>query len=293
MSIEDISEQIADHVDALAPSVVRLGGRRGSVSGVIWSAEGLVVSVSHFLKKNKECEAELASGEVTKASLVAYDRATDLALFQLAQGGPYLVPEWVDASGVRVGQLVWTLGRSARGVRASMGLVGGLSGPWRTQMGGEIDRYIEVDGSLPMGSSGGPLFNAQGKLLGINSRMLLRAGATVPTQTVTRVLQQLQDHGTSQRGYLGVSVQAVALPGEVAAQEQQEQGLMILDVADESPAAQSGLMLGDVLLKFEGQALTQLQDLLGVLAHRGGASCALRFLRAGVTQEVDLTLGTR
>jgi S1-C subfamily serine protease len=172
-------------------------------------------------------------------------------------------------------------------------MVRALGDAWRTPFGGSVDRFIDVDGTLPWGFPGGPLVDTSGAILGINSRRLVRGGTTLPTATVRHAVEQIREHGGVRRGYLGLNVHAVSLPAVLAKLSGQTSGLLLTSVEDEGPAAKAGLMLGDVLLSIGGEVLASLEAILGALSQRGGQTVELRYARAGEVRETSVVVGER
>jgi S1-C subfamily serine protease len=288
--LSELSDELADAVASASASIVHLRGTRFPACGTMW-AENLAVTVAHVLGPNDRGVVVLPSGEDAKAEVVGRDRSTDLALLKIDAKLP--VPSWTDDV-PRVGNLVLALGLGRGNAnRATLGMVSGVSGGWRTRGGGEIDSYIEVDGTLPHGFSGGPLVSAEGALFGINSHRLLRSGVTVPTTTMRRVVEHLSQHGGFRRGYLGVGVQPVALPKPVAEELGRARGVLVISVAAEGPAEQAGVMLGDVLLEVDGVALQGLEDLLAALSTRANVKAGLKLLRAGTSTALEVSIGEK
>jgi S1-C subfamily serine protease len=162
-------------------------------------------------------------------------------------------------------------------------------------MGGLLDRYVQTDVVMYPGFSGGPLVNAQGQLLGLNTSALLQGvSLTVPASTIQRVVEMLLQHGKVRRGYLGVSTQPARLPAGLAQQLGQETGLLLVAVEPGSPAEQGGLLLGDTIVALENAPMQQHDDLLAALSpDRVGQPAALRIVRGGQVQEVRVVVGER
>jgi len=196
MNINELSESLAGLVDTLSPSLVTIVGRRVNATATAWDSD-VLVTANHNLPRRSQPVVRLADGTEKAAVVLGRDPATDLALLKV-DGLDLPVPTYVD-DGARVGSLVLALANSGSGPRATLGLVSRTSDSWTTYEGAEVDRWIEVDGTLPMGFSGGPLISASGEVLGINTRSLVRGGTTLPTPTLREVLQQLRDTGRIER----------------------------------------------------------------------------------------------
>jgi S1-C subfamily serine protease len=261
-------------------------------SGVVYSADGLIVTSNHVVEEDEGITVGLGDGSALKATLVGRDPATDLAVLRAERGG--LTPAtWVDAGDLKVGHLVLALGRPGKTVQATLGIVSALGGAWRTGAGGDVDHYLQTDVVMYPGFSGGPLVDAGGRIAGINSSALARGvSVAVPAATIKRVVDALSTHGKMPRGYLGVGVQPVRLAEGLQSVVGQETGLMIMSAEANSPAQQGGLVQGDVIVQFDGQPIRGLDELQALLsADRAGKSVPVRIVRSGQAQTVNVTVG--
>jgi S1-C subfamily serine protease len=287
------SESLAGVVDKAAAGVVRINGRRRRPSsGVIWSS-GVVVTTHHVLEWEEDIAVGFPDGTTSTATVVGRDPSTDLAALRVA--GPTPEPaEWGDAGEVKAGHLVMSISRPGK-VLTSLGLVGAVGGSWRTPMGGRIDTEIQTDLGIHTGFSGSALADMRGRVIGVNTAGIYRATASViPTATVRRVVDALLAHGQVRRGYLGIGTQPVRLPRELAERLGQPSGLLIVSVQPGSPADQAGLVLGDVILSFEGTPLRHPGELFPLLEEeRIGKEATLNILRAGEVRDVRVTIGAR
>lgn len=287
------STALAGLVENAGPSIVRVEARRRlPASGIVYSADGLIVTAQHTVEQDEGITVGLADGSTVAATLVGRDPATDLALLRIEQAG--LTPAaWVDAGDLKVGNLVLALGRPGRTVQATLGIVSALGGAWRTGAGGEIDHYLQTDVVMYPGFSGGPLVEASGRVAGVNSSALARGvSVSIPAATVKRVVVALAAHGKMPRGYLGVGVQPVRLAGAIHQAVGQETGLILMSVEPGGPAEQAGLVQGDVLVTFGGQPVRDLDELQALLAaHRSGQQAAVQIVRSGQVQSITVTVG--
>jgi serine protease DegQ len=290
---QDFSNALADAVERASSSVVRVEtGRRRPASGTVWSNDGLVVTSAHSLEREEGLEIHLESGESRPATLVGADLASDIAL--LRTEGALVTPERAPAESYRRGNLVLALSRPGRTVRSSLGVINALADEWRAPGGGKIERYIQSDIAIEHGFSGGPLIDASGRLIGLNSAGLLRSTPmTLPIATIERVVGALLTHGRIQRGYLGVSSSPARLPQSSADSVGQRVGLILTGLQPDGPAEQAGFLLGDVLLTFDGQKLESIGDLQAALEDRAARVVPVKVLRAGVAQELSVTPSAR
>ena len=294
---QQISDALAATVEAMGPSIVRVEARRRfPATGIVWTRDGIIVTAHHVLEQDENIRLGLHGGQIITATLVGRDPTTDLAVLRAT--APELVPPvWAEPDGasLRLGHLVLALGRPGRSVQATLGIVSVRGESWRTPVGGLIDHYIQTDIVMYPGFSGGPLVNAAGQVIGLNTSVLLRGlSLTVPVATMRRVVEVLLAHGKIRRGYLGVSTQAVRLPAVLMEPLQQETGLLVMTVEPNSPAEQGGLLLGDVLVTMEGTPVRHPDDLLTFLsADRIHTAVLVRLVRGGQLQEQSIVIGER
>lgn len=291
---QELSDALADAVERVSQSVLRVEtGRRRPASGLVWSTDGLVVTAAHALEREEGLELYFESGESRSATLVGADLASDIALLR-CEGGPLETPERAPESALRRGQLVLALGRPGRSVRSTLGVISALGDQWRTHAGGKIERYVQSDVAIEAGFSGGPLIDASGRLVGLNSAALVRSAAmTLPVSTLQRVVSELLAHGRIQRGYLGVSCSPARLPEKLAEGLGQGVGLIVIGLQPEGPAERAGLLLGDVLLSLDGAPLESISELQAALEDRAGKSAPVRLLRAGTEETLSITPSAR
>lgn len=293
--LSNLSEALAEIADYGGRGVVRVEARRRlPASGIVWSADGLVVTAHHVVQRDDNIHVGLPDGRTVSATLVGRDPSTDLALLR-AEATDLTPAAWATPDDLRVGHIVLALGRPGRTVQATLGIVSALGDEWRTPAGGKLDRYLQTDVVMYPGFSGGPLVDAAGQVLGLNTSALLRGvSLTVPAPTVRRVVEALQAHGRMRRGFLGVGAQAVRLPESIARQVGQETGLLLVSVNPGGPAEKAGLLLGDTIVSLDDIPVRQMDDLLALLsAERVGVTVSVRLVRGGQVQEQSVVIGER
>ena len=207
-------------------------------------------------------------------------------------------PQLGDSGSLRLGHLVLALGRTRRGdLVASSGIIGGVSGEWRSRGGGQIDQHIRLDLALYPGFSGGPLLNAKGEVVGMNTRGFGHGRAvTVPVATVNRVVEELLEKGHIARPYLGIAMQPVEVPESMRSKLPAETraGLLVMHVENGGPAEKAGVLLGDVLFELGGKTVERVDAIQDSLAlARIGDVLQIRLMRAGEIKSVSITLGDR
>ena len=277
-----LDQALAAAVAAAGFSVVHVArGRGGGGSGIVWAAD-LVISASfHTPDKTKIGLPGDADLDWRDAEVIGRDAGTDVAVLRVAGGG--LTPAKLrDADDLAVGNLALAIGRPGRTARASLRAIGVLGPPVRTHWGGKLDRYIESDRQIPRGFAGGPLIDADGAVIGMNTRTLLRgADLAIPVETLRRVVDELLQHGGIRRGYLGVG----AYPGGG--------GALIASLEDGGPAAAGGLLVGDVIVEVDGQAINGPDSLRTTLGDRPGQTVKIVVVRGGARQERTVAIGSK
>ncbi|HVI93937.1 MAG TPA: trypsin-like peptidase domain-containing protein [Anaeromyxobacter sp.] len=293
--LQQLSAQLATLSADAAQHVVRVDGRRhASSSGVVWSADGVVVTAHHTLERDEDVSVALPSGDSAPAEVLGRDPTTDVALLRVATPG--LSPAtWADEAGVAVGQLVVGVSRPGRTARVALGVVARAAGEFRAHRGGKVDRYVETSLLLHPGVSGSLVAGADGVAIGVATAGLVRGAAMVlPPTTLRRVVKSILAHGEVRRGYLGLATLPVPLPAPVREATGEHVGLLVTRIDPDSPAARAGIQLGDALLSFGDETLQDPGELLTLLAEdRIGDTVKMKLLRAGEARDVQVTIGSR
>ncbi len=292
-TLKALSDGMAQLVEQQGASVVRVEGRqRLPATGIIWAAEGVIVTSHHVVERDDNLKVGLADGRTLDAQLVGRDPGVDLAVLRINASG--LTPAvWQDAGELKVGNLVLALGRPGQHVQATLGIVSAIGGEWQTRAGGQIDHYLQTDVVMYPGFSGGPVVGADGRFGGMNSSALVRGtSVAVPAATVRHGVETILAHGHVPRGYLGIGVQPVRLTENLQGLVGQETGLMVMSVESGSPAATAGLMQGDVLTALADTPLRQIDELQALLGgSRVGQALVAQLLRGGQVQTLTVTIG--
>lgn len=284
-ALQTLSNGLADAVDRAAKSIVTVNARRRPISGIAHSAD-LVLTIDHVLEGEDTASVTTPDGRTLEAQVLGRDPATDLALLRVPDGN--LEPATVATDAARVGQMALLVARPD-GVMASSGIVSAVGGPLRMGRGISLEAYIRTDATPYPGFSGGALIDASGAVLGVTNAGLARGlGLAIPAALAWRAGAALVSGGVK-RGWLGIGSQPVRLPEG----SRQSVGLLIVSVEPGSPAA-SGLLLGDVLVGFDGQQLEDTDELQAMLiGDRVGKAVPVEVIRAGKLETVQITVGER
>jgi len=296
-----LDQAVAAAVATAGRSVVQVGRGHGHAgTGIVW-ADDLVISSSFHTPDRTKVGIPAPSGngdnaediESREAEVIGRDPGTDVALLRVAGGG--LTPaRFRDLDGLAVGNLALALGRPGRTVRASLRAVGVLGPAVRTPHGGKLDRYVESDRQIPRGFAGGPLIDADGAVIGMNTRTLLRGqDIAVPTATLQRVVVELAAHGGVRRGYLGVGAYPAQLPPSLAQLAGRDRGALVASLEDGAPAAAAGVVVGDIIVELAGAPILDPDSLRLALGDRPGETVELIVLRGGTRVALRATLGSR
>jgi serine protease Do len=293
-----LSDAMADAVARAGRSVVAIHARRRIPStGVHWDS-GVIVTAAHTLERSDGIRVTLPDGSDVTATLAGRDAGTDLAVLRLEGAPAFDVIQLSDEGTLRAGKLVLALGRPWKGPpTVSLGLLSSVGGEWRTWQGGRIESMVRLDMAIHDGFSGGPLIEASGRILGINTSALARGAAiTVPAVTVMRVTAELLSRGRMRRGFLGLAMHSVRLPESARASTGSDarSGLMVVNVEPGGPGERAGVVLGDVLLALGDSSLRDLRDVAAALGPDTiGTAVEAHVLRAGKSTRVQITIGER
>lgn len=315
-TLQEFSDALADAVASTEKQVVRVEARRRlPASGIVWSGD-LVVTAHHVVERNENIRIGLHDNSTVEAELVGRDPNTDLAVLRVKTGST----GFRKAEGTsRIGHLVMAVGRAGLGLQASLGIInavgssepgsdqekerphhrrggGGMSFAYsRGHSGVMLDGAIQSDVVMYPGFSGGPLIDASGRLLGMNtSAVASGASLSIPLGTIARVVEQLSTHGKVRRGFLGVSLQPMRLTESLASAVGQSTGLLIVATDSNGPAENARLYQGDIIVAIDGQRTRSLDELLALLnGDRVGTTVPVRIIRGGQTQDLNATIAER
>ncbi len=269
---------------------IRLAHER-HISGMLWHS-GIVVASEQSLPHQEEFELVAQGGSVLIARVVGRDPSTNIAVLRPAE--PIAAPS-ILAGEARTGAIALAIGADGTGAAsARLGLVN-LAGPeWHSSRGGLIDRRIVLDVRLARREEGGPVFDAAGSTLGMSTFGPRGQVIAIPAATIERVVPQLLKDGHIARGWLGVALQAVAVPDALRETAEQSSGLMVMSVIEDGPAAQAGILPGDIILSVDGTSAVRFRK---IARHFGadsiGRKAEIRLIRSGAVMAVQTTIAER
>jgi serine protease DegQ len=292
--LQSFSKAVTELAEAVSPSVVSVNaGRRGG-TGIVWSSGGLIVTASHVIGHSSSPMVATGDGKEFEAKVIGRDHYSDVALLKVDAEG--LAPlRHGSPEGVKVGQFVLALGSSfGKKPSATSGMITSHKRSMRGFWGIMIDDAVVSDAKLNPGYSGGPLVDSSGNLLGMNVAYFAGRGVAVSVDNLTETVQKLSKDGRVRQGFLGVVVEPIELPEELAKSPEvgQEGGLLVRAVEAGSPAKTAGVAIGDVILKLGDAAATDEYELRKSLAgEMVGRTATLRVLRAEKVAELKITPG--
>lgn len=288
-----LSNHLADLVARAAASIVQVQGRRRPASGVVFRNE-LVLTTTRALGRDEGLRVRNADGQGYEAELAGWDPTTSLALLRVPGfAAPAAVPA---TTAPRVGHLAIAVARSwTNAATATAGLISVIGGPLATGHGRAIERVIRTSAPMHGGFAGGALLDATGALAGVTTAAEIRGlGVVIPADIAWTAAGALAEHGTRERGYLGVAGRSVRLPLRQRDTEDRQSGLLVVDVSPSSPADTGGILVGDVMISFDDHAVSSPLGLLELLqGDRVGKPAAVRVLRGGTVVDLTVNVGRR
>ena len=265
-------------------------------SGFVISEDGYIVTNNHVIEKADDIEIEFFSGKRLKAKLVGTDPKTDIALLKVEATEPLPFVTFGNSDLMRVGDWVVAMGNPlGQGFSVSAGIVSARN----RALSGTYDDYIQTDAAINRGNSGGPLFNMDGQVIGVNTAILspnggsIGIGFSMASNVVSKVVDQLREFGETRRGWLGVRIQDVTPDVAEAIGLADAKGALITDVPD-GPAKDAGMLSGDVIVSFDGADVADTRELVRRVADAPvGEAVRVVVMRDGKTETLSVTLGRR
>src|SRR5215472_10758713 len=281
------------------------GGDRGGLqprkvnslgSGFIIDTSGLVVTNNHVIADADEINVILNDGAKFKAEIVGRDKRSDLALLRFKSDKELTAVKFGDSDALRLGEWVIAIGNPfSLGGTVTAGIVSARN---RDINSGPYDNYIQTDAAINRGNSGGPLFNLEGEVIGVNTAIISPSGGSigigfaVPSKTALAVIDQLRQFGETRRGWLGVRIQQVTDESAESLKIKPARGALVAGIDEKGPAKPAGIEAGDVIIKFDGKEIKEMKDLPRVVADTPvGKEVPVLVIRKGVEVTKTVTLG--
>jgi len=291
--LQSISDATTALVQKLAKSIVSVNSRMSQGTGVVLNKDGYIITCNHAIAGCNR--VKVGQGQKTyDARVVGADPYNDIALLKTEKNTDFLPIELGDSSNLRTGQFVLALANpfNRQQPTATTGIITNPDGTLRGLRGTAMENIIATDAKLNPGFSGGPLVDAQGKLIGINTAYVWSRGIAIPVNKVKTIADRLMSGREIQKAYLGIIANSVAIPSEIAEQTgiDQDSGVMIFSVERGSPAKNAGLAMGDVIVGFNGKPVTDFYDLPRLLAEDViGKETKLAIIRREKLLELNVT----
>ncbi|MGI0090121.1 MAG: S1C family serine protease [Nitrososphaerales archaeon] len=267
--LQSFSDALVALVSRASPSVVQVSSGRGFGTGIVWDKEGHILTNSHVIGRSSKIEVSFPGGDILGATLVGQDRFSDIAVLKVVEAADRATFQPLErgtSDGLATGQFVLALANAfGEKVSACSGIItnpkGRLGGPW-------TDDLIITDVRLNRGYSGGPLIDATGKMIGMNTAVYANRGIAIPSSVLTTVVKELTSNGSVKRAYLGIVSNPISLPDELVQELGQSGGLLVLSVEPGTPAKKAGVAIGDIIVRVDSKKVEGYYDLHKIL--KGG-----------------------
>ena len=265
-------------------------------SGFVIDPEGIIITNNHVIADADEITVDFADGSSLIATVIGTDPKTDIAVLRVEPKEPLQAVTFGTSKSARVGDWVMAIGNPfGQGSSVTLGIVSAINRDIRS---GPYDDFIQTDAAINRGNSGGPLFNMDGKVIGINTAIISPSGGSIglgfsiPSDLAINVIQQLREFGETRRGWLGVSIQPVTDDIAESLSMAEARGALVAGLTPKGPAKNSGILVGDVILEFDGKRIDQMRDLPRIVAETPvGKAVDVVVLRKGKEETVPVTLG--
>jgi S1-C subfamily serine protease len=290
--LTQLSDAISARAEAAKNAVVAIRISEGRhLTGIAWQP-GVVVFSEQSLPRGEEFELVVPGGSTTAAKLAGRDASTNIAILKTAE--PIAAPAFAAAE-AHMGTLALAIGANgAGGASARLGMVNLVDGEWHSRRGGLIDRRVILDMQLALREEGGPVFDAAGGCLGMSTFGPRGQVIVIPYATLARVVPQLIKDGHVSRGWLGVALHAVAVPDALRESADQSSGMMVMSVVENGPAAQAGIVAGDIILSVDGISAHRPRKIARYFGSDSiGRKADVRLIRGGAIITVQTTIAER
>lgn len=294
--MQDLDEMFRDFLDKRQGAKPRPRKATSLGSGFIIDPSGYIVTNNHVVENADEIMVVMHDDTELKAKLIGRDAKTDLALLKVEAGKPLPFVKWGDSNAMRIGDWVLAIGNPfGLGGSVTAGIV---SARQRDINAGPYDDFIQTDASINRGNSGGPMFNMDGEVVGINSAIFSPSGGSVgigfaiPSNLAKPVIDQIKQFGHPRRGWLGVRIQSISPDLAEGLKLPSDKGALVAGVSKDGPADKAGIKQGDVVLKFDGKEVTQMRGLPRMVAETAfGRTVDVVIWRKGQQMTIPVLLG--
>lgn len=265
-------------------------------SGFVIDPEGIIITNNHVIADADEITVDFTDGSSLIATVIGTDPKTDIAVLRVTPETPLKAVAFGESRTARVGDWVMAIGNPfGQGSSVTLGIVSAVNRDIRS---GPYDDFIQTDAAINRGNSGGPLFNMDGQVIGINTAIISPSGGSIglgfsiPSDLAVNVIQQLREFGETRRGWLGVSIQPVTDDIAESLSMDEARGALVAGLTAKGPAKNSGILVGDVILEFDGKRIDEMRDLPRIVADTPvGKAVDVVVLRKGKEETVPVTLG--
>ena len=289
--LNDFFDEFMEQQQGVRPQRVQSLG-----SGFVIDPKGIVITNNHVIEGADKIEVTFIDGTTLPATVKGSDPKTDLAVLEVVSDKPLPYVELGDSERIRVGDWVVAIGNPfGLGGSVTAGIVSALN---RDIHAGNYDDFIQTDAAINRGNSGGPLFDMQGRVVGVNSAIISPSGASVgigfavPTSTVKPVVEQIMKYGETRRGWIGVRIQSVTPEIADSLGLGVARGALVAGVSPDGPASAAGIETGDIVLAFNGRTINAMRDLPRVVAEADiGATVDVQLFRDGETLTRKIEVG--
>ena len=290
--LTEFSNQLADTVASASPSVVQVNGGRRPASGVVYAA-GVIVTTTRALASERGLQVRQDDGRAADAELAGWDPASGIAVLRAQIEAPTLTPSTTQ---VRVGNIGIAIARSwSNALTASAGIVAVIGGPLRTGRRRAIEQVFRTTAPMHEGFAGGAFLDGGGGLIGVATASSIRGfGVVIPASIAWKAAATILEHGRVKRGYIGIAGQPVALAEQQRALVGRERGLLVVNVMPDGPAARAGILVGDIVVSLENNAVDSPEQLMDLLMTIGaGKALPVQVIRGAATMDIPVTTGER
>ncbi len=265
-------------------------------SGFVIDPDGIIITNNHVIAEADEIEATFPDGMKLKAEVLGRDPKTDIAVLKVKPEKPLTAVKFGNSNSIRVGDWVMAIGNPfGLGGTVTVGIVSARN---RDINSGPYDDFIQTDAAINRGNSGGPLFNMQGEVVGINTAIIsptggsIGIGFSIPTTVAMPVIDQLRQFGETRRGWLGVRIQTVTDEIAESLGLKEKKGALVADVTKGGPAEPAGILAGDIIIEFDGKDVEEMRDLPRIVADTPPDKAVdVLVLRKGKEQKLSVKLG--